>query len=363
MRFTRRILASASLAMAATLLAACKAEKEADPRAADRLALTATVRAAHGWRRAYTGVIEARVQSNLGFRVQGKVVARLVDAGQTVKAGQPLMRIDRTDYEHALTAQAKDVEAVRARWIQAAADEKRYRSLVPSGAVARTTYDQAKAAADSSHALMLAAEAQEKVARNQGNYSVLVADADGTIVETLAEPGQVVAPGQLVVRLAHAGPREAVVNLPETERPSPDEVAEAKIYGGAEQVSARLRQLSDSADPRTRTFEARYVLDGAAADSPLGATVTLRRVNERSGAQVGTPLGALIDEGSGPGVWVLDAQTLQVSFRPVEVARLGADTAILNKGPAPGETIIACGGHFLHEGERVRVATEKATMQ
>src|SRR5258708_38479213 len=200
------------------------------------------------------------------------------------------MRIDPTDYTHAITVQAGDVAAARARWVQAAADEKRYRGLVASGATSQLTYDQAKAASDSARALLSAAEAQEKVARNQGDYSVLLADSDGTVVETLAEPGQVVAAGQTVTRLAHAGPLEASVNLPETERPALGSEAQAALYGSTVTVTAHLRQLSDAADSLTRTFEARYVLDGEGAQAPLGATVTLHVSSTRPSAEVQVPL-------------------------------------------------------------------------
>src|SRR5258708_10799055 len=188
-----------------------------------------------------------RLLLDLGFRVQGKVIARLVDTGQVVKVGQKLMQIDPTDYTHAITVRAGDVAVARARWIQAAADEKRDRGLVESGAISQLTYDQAKAAADSATALLSAAEAQEKVAQNQSNYSVLRADADATVVETLAEPGQVVTAGQIVIRLAHAGPREASVDLPETARPALGSEAQATLYGGNLTLISHMRQPSPDA--------------------------------------------------------------------------------------------------------------------
>src|SRR5260221_1111943 len=306
-----------AVVVAALSLSACKKQDAAaDVRTTDRMVLAAPVQPAGEVDPAYTGVVAARVQSDLGFRVQGKVIARLVDTGQVVKLGQPLMRIDPTDYAHAVTVQTGDVEAARARWVQAAADEKRYRGLVASGATSQLTYDQAKAASDSARALLSAAEAQEKVARNQGDYSVLLADSDGTVVETLAEPGQVVAAGQTVTRLAHAGPREASVNLPETERPALGTLAEGSLYGGAVRVSAHLRQLSDAADVRTRTFEARYVLEGDGAQAPLGATVTLHLVSARPATTMEVPLGAIDDAGTRPGIWVIDTQSSQVAYRP-----------------------------------------------
>lgn len=349
--------------IAALSLAACKAQQQADPRTTDRLVQIVKVEPGAGIERAYTGVVAARVQSDLGFRVQGKVILRLVDTGQVVKLGQPLMRIDPTDYVHAVTAQVGDVAAARARWIQARADEQRYRGLVASGAVSQSAYDQAKAAADSAQALLSAAEAQARVARDQNDYSVLLADADGTVVDTLAEPGQVVTTGQIVIRLAHAGPREAAVDLPETVRPTIGSQAQASLYGDTVRVPANLRQLSDAADPRTRTFEARYVMEGEGARAPLGATVKLRLISTRPATSVQVPLGAIDDEGKGPGVWVLDGKTLQVTYRLVQASAFGSETVELSGGVAAGEQVVAMGGHFLHEGERVRVADEKAAMK
>ncbi|MDR3517636.1 MAG: efflux RND transporter periplasmic adaptor subunit [Azospirillaceae bacterium] len=311
----------------------------------------------------YTGIVGARIQSDLGFRVQGKVVERMVDTGQTVKKGQPLMRIDATDYTHAFDAQAGNVTAARARWIQADADDRRYGRLVISGAASRSAYDQAKAAADSAKALLEAAEAQEQVAKNQEQYAVLLADADGTVMETRGEPGQVVTAGQVVVRLAHAGPREAIVNLPETVRPAIGSTAEASLYGASVQVAAHLRQLSDAADPRTRTFEARYVMDGAGALAPLGATVTIRPDNDRVATLLSVPLGAIDDEGHGPGVWVIDTKTSKVSYRSVQIQSLGAEAVEIRGDLASGDTIVATGGHYLHDGEQVRQTTIQAAMQ
>src|SRR4029453_11104166 len=161
--------------------------------------------------------------------------------------------------------------AARARARQTAEDEARYRDLVGSGAVSASSYDQIKAAAESARAQLNAAEAQADVARNATGYAVLLADADGVVVETLADAGQVVNAGQVVVRVAHAGRREAIVHLPETLRPPVGSIGQATLYGnGALTVPTKLRQLSDSADRLTRTYEARYVLEGALAGGPLG---------------------------------------------------------------------------------------------
>lgn len=361
----RPLILSAFLLAGAGGLAGCKPRpaEGPDPRTAERQVVVAQVEPAGPRTRAFTGVVGARVESGLGFRVSGKVIERLVDTGQVVRRGQALMRIDPTDYGHAAVAQSGNVASARAKWIQAAADERRNRGLVATGAVSQSAYDQAKAAADSAKALLDAALAQEKVARNQEDYSLLRADDDGTVMQTLAEPGQVVAPGQAVVRLAHAGPREAVVNLPEMVRPLLTSTATVQLFGGQTQATARLRQLSDTADPRTRTFEARYVMEGDAAAAPLGATVTVAFDQRDRPGLVSVPIGAIDDEGQGPGVWVLDDGRATVTFRPVQVQSFGAEVAVIRSGLQAGQIVIAAGGHFLHDGEKVRPVTVTAAMR
>ena len=169
-------------------------------------------------------------------------------------------------------------------------------------------YDQIKAAADAARAELSAARAQATVAQNATGYAVLLADSDGVVMETLAEPGQVVSAGQAVIRLARSGQREALVQLPETLRPAVGSEALATRYGSeAQPVTATLRLLSDAADPPPAP-EARYVLEGSLADAPLGATVTLHieQNTERQVMQV--PLASLYDAGKGPGVWRISAQ-------------------------------------------------------
>jgi RND family efflux transporter MFP subunit len=224
------VIAASGAAVIATLaVPAQKASAARDPRQEPPMVRLATAARVTGSERGFTGVIGARVQSNLGFRVAGKIVERLVNTGQQVKAGQPLRRIDETDLRLAVTAKRNAVAAARASFVQTEADEQRYAKLVSSGWASRQRYEQAKAALDTAEAQLATAEADARVAENEATYSVLLADADGTVVETLGEPGQVVSAGQTIVRIAKAGPREAVVSLPETIRPAIGSVAEASV--------------------------------------------------------------------------------------------------------------------------------------
>lgn len=343
------------------VLAACSdATPSTDPRTQPPLVRIETIGISNPSERSFTGIVAARVQSDLGFRVPGKVLERLVDAGQTVKRGQSLMRIDPTDLKLAVRAHEEAIAAAKARARQTADDEARYRDLVAGGAVSASAYDKVKAAAESARAELNAAEAQAFVARNETSYAVLFADADGVVVETLAEPGQVVAAGQVVVRVAHAGRREAVIELPETFRPAIGSAGRATLYGSGLTGAAKLRQLSDSANRQTRTFEARYVLADRLADAPLGSTVSIQISDGRSAPALQVPIGAILDSGKGPGVWLVDGEMPHVTWRAVQIARLSDDGASVIGNLKAGDRVVALGAHLLREGEHVRLASEEA---
>ena len=361
----RNILTIAIIIALPIALTACGEEKQPDPRTEAKQVRTVIVDDAGVESRSFTGVVAARVNSGLGFRVSGKVLERLVDKGETVKRGQLLMRIDPVDLQLAAHAQQESVVAAKARAKQAVEDEARYRDLQGSGAISASTYDEVKAAADTAQAQLRATEAQAEVALNATRYTDLYADADGTVVDTLAEPGQVVNAGQIVLRVAHAGAREAVIQLPETLRPSLGSRAQATLFGKDDVISkAKLRQLSSAADPITRTFEARYVLTEEFKDAPLGSTVTVKisgeHFDEKEGLQV--PIGALFDAGKGPGVWNIHGEPAKVSWRPVTVLTLGDDSARVTGQIEAGDQVVALGAHLLHEGELVRVSTPFTTV-
>ena len=360
---SRRLASSIVICALPLVLVACGESSPVDPRTEAPLVRVASVQGAVSGSRSFTGIVAARVQSDLGFRVSGKVLQRHVDTGQTVKRGQVLLRLDPVDLKLAAHAQREAVAAARARAQQAIDDEARYRALRGTGAVSASAYAQFKAAADTARAQLSAAEAQAEVARNATRYAELLADADGIVMDTLVEPGQVVSAGQAVVRLAHAGPREAVVQLPETLRPAVGSAAQATLFG-KDSISAatRLRQLSDVADRLTRTFEARYVLEGELANAPLGTTITLQIANGQADASndLQVPIGALYDAGKGPGVWVIQGDPAQVAWRPVAVQQLDDEHARVTGPLKPGEQIVALGAHLLREGQQVRMTGQPA---
>ncbi|WP_211275968.1 efflux RND transporter periplasmic adaptor subunit [Thalassospira mesophila] len=322
------------------------------------LVRTAVVTPAETAARGFTGLVAARVQSNLGFRVSGKIVKRFVDAGEKVTRGQAMMQLDAKDLKLQLVAKQKTVAAARALAVQARADEVRYRKLAKDGWATQQKYDQIVAQLDSANAKLSAAEAEAAVSQNEVNYSVLHADVDGTVVNTLAEPGQVVTAGQTVIELAERGPREALLHLPETLRPDIGSMAMAQLYGSQTTIQVKLRQLSDAADPISRTYEARYVLSGDTSTAPLGATIRVWLKNTSSQPVSKIPLGAIYDDGERTGVWIIDKKSMKISFKNIILQGLGAEDAFVT-GLANGTMIVALGAHTLHEGETIRFNQEK----
>lgn len=350
-----RMLLLAPLVLAA---AACKepvARTEAE--AAPVKVRVAIVDKAANVRPRFTGVVHARTESNLGFRVGGKIAERLVDPGDRVRKGQPLMRLDPVDFSLAENSARADVAAARAQQVRTAADAERSTKLVADGWTSKQTYDQNRAAADAALAQLAAAEAKARQIANQSAYTELQADSDGVILDVPAEPGQVVATGQTVVRLARDGAREAEINIPEGALADASRDATASLYANRTvSYPARLRELSAVADPTTRTYRARYVLAGGGEGAPIGATVTVQLTPAGTNdGTVSVPVGALRWEAGRSSVWVVDPAASTVSARTVGVARLGEETADIASGLAPGDRVVALGAHLLKEGQTVSV--------
>lgn len=317
---------------------------------------TAVVQASGGDAKRYTGVVRSRIESDLGFRVAGKITARLVDPGQSVRRGQVLMRMDTSDLELTVQGASERSRAAEAEAFRAAADERRVRDLLAAGWTTRAAYDAAVAAKQSTAANLRAARAAAIQAGNQRDYGTLRADSNGVVTDVLAQPGQVVAAGTPVLKLASGGEREAEIGVSEDDLPSLPRVGTALIYGRDAPATAVLRQVAGSADPLTRTYEARYVIKGPAANTSLGATVTIT-LPRRAGGSLEVPLGAIIDRGRGTAVWIVTAHR-RVRLQPVRVEEFGDETARLAPGALRGgERIVALGGQLLHESDFVRVAS------
>lgn len=342
----------AVLAAAASLATACHAPPKSD-QAVRPSVLVYQVGAGAEATEAYSGTIHSRVEQDLSFRVAGRILERKVNVGDRVVAGQLLMRLDPADYDDGLNGAIATVSAAQAQATRAAANYERLAALEASGSTSPDIIEQARAGKDSAEASLKAAQAQLAMVRNQKAYTELRADGAGIVTAIPAEAGQVTGVGQPVIKIAMAGPPEAVVGLPDAGH-APGEMATVTIFGAQTTThSARLRQISAAADPSTRLFEARYVLDASLSDAPLGSTVTVSpSVTRASPSGLDIPLSALIDKGEGTRIWVIDASG-KVRSKPVTVLRLNEETATIGDGLSQGDVIVAAGAQLLHEGEVV----------
>src|SRR6201993_2835160 len=267
-----RLLVGASLALVAIALAGCNDQvaQKAEP---TRPVLVATAHyEAETPERSFVGTIRPRIESDLGFRVPGKVAKRLVEVGQRVDIGQPLATLDEVDLKlQAEQAQAEQ-RAATGVLAQAAAAESRAVDPKAKGWATQAQVEQAKATADEARARLNRAERSVELTKNSLSYATLMADAPGVVTATLIEPGQVVAAGQTAIRVARLAEKEAVVAIPETlvaRAKSGD--ARVTIWSEPDKVYvAKLRELAPSADPATRTYLAKFSIPGVGDEVQLG---------------------------------------------------------------------------------------------
>jgi RND family efflux transporter MFP subunit len=337
------------------ILAGCQPEAAPVAKAERPVQVQRVEFAAQSDAREFVGVVRARYETDLGFRVAGKIVSRLVNVGDRVRSGDVIARIDSQDLQLQVESAEAELAAATSNLTQAAADLRRYGTLKSRGYAAVADFDRKQAANDEAEGRLARARRALDLAKNQLGYADLKADADGVIVATPAEPGQVVSVGQAVVRLAHRGEKEAVIALPETWlSEAHDAKATVRLWSDRRRsFDARLRELSPQADPATRTYAARFTILGADDSVAYGmtATVTLEQADKTPVARL--PLSAVTNRGAGPTVYVVD-NTGTLAARPVVVAAFTEDAAVVPSGIKDGDRIVTLGVQKLEPGLRVR---------
>jgi multidrug efflux system membrane fusion protein len=313
----------------------------------------------------YAAEIRARTESKLGFRVGGKLVRRMVDAGDVVKAGQPLAQLDGQDLRLGQDAAQAAWSAARANLEWSEAEFKRYRELRDQGFISGAELDRREAALKSARAQSEQLRAQAHVQGNQATYAVLTADAAGVVTAVDAEPGAVVQPGTAVLRVARDGPRDVVFQIPE------DRVGEVrallgkagalkvKLWGSDDVLPATLREVGAAADPVTRTFAAKA--DIGQAPVRIGQTARVVVAASAREGVIRLPLAAVFEQQGRSSVWVLDRQAMTVSARPVAIAGAEGNMVVVAGGLAAGQTVITAGVHTLTPGQRVKLYAEPGT--
>ena len=300
------------------------------------------------------GTIAPSVESDLAFRISGKLRERLFGVGDRIRAGQVIARLDDRDLRLKRESAEAELMVARTALEKARINLARIKKLQSGGWATERASDDETVAYQEALARLTRAERNATLAENMLSYAVLKADADGVVTKEFAEVGHVVTVGQPILKTAHDEAREAVVAIPEwllADVRDRRATVELWSYNG-ELIDAQLRELSPIADPVTRTFEARYVLNDKKGRAQLGMSATVRLSKTRDVPTAELPLSAVLYGPDGASVWVVGAGG-QISSRQVSVAALGAGTVRISSGIADGEQIVALGVHKLSRGEVV----------
>jgi RND family efflux transporter MFP subunit len=342
-----------ALASAALLAAGCaKDEPKSEPPRPVRSALVAQ-NGAEEW--TLSGEVRARYETRLSFRLPGQMLARKVEVGGRVSAGQTVAVLDSRDAELAASSARANLAQAESQAALVEADLKRFAELRARNFISQAEYDRREAQAVQAREQVAAARAQAAQAANQVGYTLLTAPHAGVITAIEAEAGQVLAAGQTVARLARPEELEVAVSVPEHRleafrKASRYEIrlwsAPGKSYRG------RLRELSPVADPASRTYAARIALqeDGGLA---IGMTAELR-VRAEGEALPQVPLSALFHREGRPAVWVIDGE--KVRLVEVVTGEVAGNAVTITDGLRPGQRVVTAGVQRLADGQRVALA-------
>jgi RND family efflux transporter MFP subunit len=353
-----RLLVGAFLALAVFALAGCN-DTVAQKATPGRPVLVATVHyEAETPERSFVGTIKPRIETDMGFRVPGKVAKRLVEVGQTVDLGQPLATLDEVDLKLQAEQAEAEFRAATGVLAQAAAAEHRAKDLRAKGWTTDAQMDTSRAAADEARARLNRAERSVELTKNSLSYATLVADTRGVVTATLIEPGQVVASGQTAIRVARFAEKEAVVAIPETlVGRAKSGVATVTLWSESDKkYVAKLREIAPAADPATRTYLAKFSLPGAGDSVSLGMTATLTLADAATGRVAKLPLSALYNQGGDPSLYIVD-DAGEVSLKPVTVKSYESNSVIIAGGVDEGAKVVALGVQKIDPSQKVRVVS------
>jgi multidrug efflux system membrane fusion protein len=274
-----------------------------------------------------------------------------------VTRGQVLARLDPEDAKLAEQAAHAQLASAESDFALAKSELDRHADLLAKKFISQSAFDVKQNAFNAARARFEQARSQSAISGNQASYTTLVADADGVVISVAAEPGQVVAAGQPVLRLARAGEKEVVLNAPESQlarfKPGQD-VAISLWAEPAGVFRGRVREIAGGADPVTRTYTVRVAAIDPPASAQLGMTANVIFSRADEGSQVLLPLSALAGERSQPAVWIVDPATSQVRLKPVTVGQYREDGVSITGGLAEGDVVVTAGVHKLRAGQSVK---------
>jgi RND family efflux transporter MFP subunit len=362
-----RWIVAAALLLAGGGVLAMHAGDPAEAEASRQLAvgrpvLVATVAPATRPTSTYTGVVAARTDSGLGFRVGGKIVERAVSVGDRVKVGQLIARLDDTDLKLAENSAKAAVASARTRRDVARDNLERAKPLLAKQYISQAAYDIRLNEFDAATSALESAEAQLRQAANAVSYASLKADKAGIVTAVTGEPGQVVSAGQAVITLAQAGETEIAIAVPEQDagRIAVGQRAAITLWAGPRAgTEGRIREIAGQADAASRTYAVRVAAANPPPGMRLGMTATVAiRIDEGTAALL-VPLTALTEADGAPVVFVVDADRKTVRRTPVTIAGTAAEGVRIAGGLSAGELVVTAGVQFLRDGMRVRLPGER----
>ncbi|MGB8435840.1 MAG: efflux RND transporter periplasmic adaptor subunit [Burkholderiales bacterium] len=356
---TRRTMLSPILVAlaSAALLAACNRTVEPPPPEIRPVRSMTVDKRGEGQTISLTGNVQAQTEVNLAFRIDGRLVERLVNVGDAVKPGQIVARLDPENEESALQAVQAQLVGAQARLVEARNQYARFKGLVAENAISRSAFDQSEANFRSAESQVESAQAQVALSQNRLSYTRLVSDVAGTVTAQGAEPGEIIGAGRMIVQVAKQGGRDAVFDVPAQVKDStPANVEVTVALTSDPNVSAvgRVREVSPRADPVTGTFRVRVGLTNPPAALRLGSTVT-GRVHLAAGPSIRIPASALVRSDRQASVWIVEPKTQTVAPRVVEVGSYDPGLVVITAGLQPGDVIVTAGVQALRPGQKVRL--------
>lgn len=354
------IPAASVLAIPAFVLAGCSEPPPATAKPSSAVRVIKTKAISLSSSVSLTGQIAARVQSDLGFRIQGRIASRNVEVGERVSAGQVLATLETTQAEADVASARAGVASAEATLREARSTFQRQRTLLGQGFTTQPNFDNAKQALDGAEASLVTAKSALGTADDTFSNTQLRADVDGVVTARSAEVGQVVDVAQVVYSVAQDGPRDAVFDVYEAllTRPPPENGVEvALVSDPSVRAVGKARETSPTVDASKGTVRVKIGLDAPPAQMSLGAAVTgIGSFQPRDVVVV--PWTAFFYDRGRPAVWVVDPARNTVSLKGVEVETYRTGDLVLRAGLNGGEQVVTHGGQLLFEGETVTARTE-----
>ena len=357
----KRLAKFALLLLAGTALAACQEEQETAP-AIPRPILSVVAQVEPTLSLSLSGTVEARVETEFGFRILGRVVARNAETGDLVRKGDVLAAIDPLALELAVKSAQSELANSEAQLANAITTEQRQKTLFERQSGAKAAFETAELERKTAEAAVAKAKANLRKATEQLGYSQLVAEFDGVVTSTSAEIGQVVSPGQAIATVARPEIRDAVIDVPEAfganlKIGAPFEVA--LQLDPTQKAKAVVREIAPQADTITRTYRTKLTLLDAPEVMRLGSVITATS-NDGSAPTIRLPASAIRTDEGKTSVWVVDTSTMTVAPRQVAIKGdpSAGDNVHIASGVQPGERIVTAGVNSLEDGQPIRIDQE-----